>query len=83
MEQITKTQQAINLFKEKKYKESFKIFKTFKQTFNKDEIRLIELAYEGLTGKKSFYISIGISTDEAFKEAKDIIEIKYNKYLNK
>ena len=81
--EITKTQKAINLFKEKKYKDAFRIFKNFKPSpgfkgFTKDEIHIIELAYEGLTGKGSFYKSIGIDTEQAFREAKDIIQIKYN-----
>jgi hypothetical protein len=78
MTPITKTQQAINLFKEKKFKEAFKIFKTFDRQFDKDEKRMIEIAYESLAGKSNFYKSLGIDTDQAIKEAKDIIQIKYN-----
>ena len=73
----TKTEQAVSLWKSGNIKEAFKIFKTFKIGFSKNEKRTIEIAYEVLTGKESFYQSIGIDTFAETNKAKSIIENKY------
>lgn len=74
----TKTEQAVSLWKSGNIKEALRIFKTFKIGFSKDDKRTIEIAYEILTGKESFYQSIGIDTFAETKKAKLIIESIYN-----
>lgn len=73
----TKTQEAIGLYRDGNFKRAFKIFKTFKLTFQKEYIRLIEIAYESLCGKTSFYQSLGIDTDKTIQQAKSLINKTY------
>lgn len=69
----TKTSKAVNLFKEGKIKEALRIFKTFRNGFTKEEKRSIEIAYEWLTGKSSFYASLGIDGEAEIEKAKRYI----------
>ena len=75
---ISKTEQAVSLWKSGNIKEALKIFKTFKIGISKDDKRTIELAYEMLTGNESFYKSLGIDKTEVSNKAKVIIETNYN-----
>lgn len=74
---ITKTEQAVTLWKSGSIKEALRIFKTFKIGFSKDEKQTIEIAYEMLTGKESFYVSLGFNRVEVETNAKNIIEKVY------
>jgi len=73
----TKTQQLRELWKAGESKKALKIFKTFKIGMSKEDKRTVEIAYEVLTGKENFYISLGINTEAKCKEATQII----NNYL--
>lgn len=73
----TKTQKAVQLFKSGKVKDAFRIFKTFRVDFTKEEKRSIEIAYEALCGRVSFYKSLGIDTDKMIASAKATITQKY------
>lgn len=75
----TKTKQATDLFHSGEYKKALRIFKTFKIGFTKDEKRSIEIAHEYLTGKGSFYSSLGIDVENELKKAKEVISKKYPK----
>ena len=77
----TKTQQAINLYNSGKIKEALKIFKGFKLHIDKEDQRILQIAYEGLVSERSknFYKNLGIDVDAALEEAKDIIENLYIK----
>ena len=74
---ITKKEKAISLFKKKEYKKAFKIFKGFKLEFNKEENRILDLTYEILAGRDSFYRSIGINCDETVDLGFSLIRNKY------
>lgn len=65
----TKTQQAINLWEQKKIVPSLKIFKSFKIGVSKDDKRNLEIAYECLTGKRDFYESIQVDVDSTLRNA--------------
>jgi hypothetical protein len=75
----TKTQQAIDFFKVQKYKKAYKIFKTFKRSFDKEENRTITITYESLCDvkRKVFYESLEIDVNEMINKAKEIIKNKY------
>ncbi len=74
----TKTQQALDFYKNGDLKKSLSIFKTFKMGFTKDEKNTLSTAYEILTGKESFYKQLGIDTVKELKIAKDILNKKYS-----
>lgn len=73
----TKTSQAIALFNAKKFREAFRIFKTFRGKFTPDEKRAIEIAYECMTGKASFYAMLGISAEDMVREAISVVKSAY------
>lgn len=70
----TKTAKAIALLNAKKLRDAFRIFKTFRGRFTPEEKRVIEIAYECMTGKAAFYSMLGINAEEMIKEA--VITIK-------
>lgn len=74
---ITKTEQAVTLWKSGKIKEALRIFKTFKIGFSKDDKQTIEVAYEMMSGNEKFYVSLGFNRVEVETNAKNIIEKVY------
>lgn len=70
----TKTEQLRKLWKEGQSKKGLKIFKTFKIGVSKEDKRTVEIAYEVLTGKENFYLSLGIDTQQKCKEAQTIVD---------
>ena len=77
---MNRTEQAIELARQGKWKEALRIFKTFRIELTKGQQRVVGLAYECMTGKADFYASIGIEPDWIIGEAKDFIT-RY--YINK
>ena len=75
---ISKKQKAISFFENEEYKKAFKIFKTFKLEFNKDENRILDLTYEILAGRGRFYENIGIDCNEMCRLGFQLICEKYN-----
>jgi len=74
---VTKTEQLRQFWKQGESKKALKIFKTFKIGITKEQKRTIEIAYEVLTGKENFYISLGIDTAKECQKATEIL----NDYL--
>ena len=66
----TKKEKAVQLYNQGKIKEALRIFSKFRYDITKEENRLLTIAYECLTGKDSFYISIGIIPNDTIDEAK-------------
>lgn len=73
----TKKEKAVQLYNQGKIKEALRIFSKFRYDITKEENRLLTIAYECLTGKDSFYISIGIIPNDTIDEAKKIIRNKF------
>ena len=73
----TKTEQAINLFNSGNLAGALKLFKNFKFGFTKEEIRILQIAYETLTGNSAFYKQIQLDTDTIVCQAIQIITSKY------
>lgn len=74
----TKTSQAINLFSNGYVTRALRIFKTFKIGFTKEEKEKIEIAYECMTGRESFYLSLQVDTSNIKEQAIQLIKEKYN-----
>lgn len=74
----TKTTELMRYFENGDYRNAFKIFKTFRIGFTKEEKRTIEIAYECLTGNSMFYKQVGISANDMIAKAKNIVRNKYN-----
>lgn len=73
----TKTEKAKKLFSSGEITEALRIFKTFKIGFTQKEKRILEIAYECMTGNEKFYTSLGIDIEQVKKKTNDIIQKKY------
>lgn len=69
----TKTTKAKELFKQGDLKGTLRIVKCFKIGVSEQEKRTIQIAYESLSGKQNFYISLGIDVDAEKYNAKKIV----------
>ncbi len=74
----TKTATAIKLFQEGSKKEALKLFKSFRFNISREEKRTLEISYECLTGKESFYNQLGVDVKAELQKANLII----NNYIN-
>ena len=70
----TKRDKASILISKGKIKEALRILKGLDLSYNKDEIRTLSIAYECLTGKESFYKSLGINTKKNDMIAKELFK---------
>jgi len=70
----TKRDKARNLIKEGKVKESLRIVKVFDKIYSKDELRVLQIAYECYSSKESFYRQIGIDTDKIKVDAETLLQ---------
>lgn len=61
------------------YKTAIKNAKGFDRIYNKDEVRILQIASECLSGNLSFYKSLGYNTDNIILQAKILL----NKMINK
>lgn len=69
----TKTSKLICCFSHGMIKEAFAILKTFRREISKEDKRTVEIAYECMTGKESFYNQIGIDTISIKKQAFEVL----------
>lgn len=69
---VTKTEQAKAFLLSGDLKSCLRIFKTFKVGITKAEKRSIEIAYECLSGKDSFYRQIGIDVQAEIAKGENI-----------
>ena len=58
----TKTHKAVTLYTSGKHIAALKMFSKFKIGISIEESRILQIAYESLTGKESFYRSLQIDT---------------------
>lgn len=72
----TKTKKAVELFHKGEYKAAFKIFKTFKIGFSKEERRMIEIANDVFCGNEKFYQMIGLDTKEIVNKSLNLIRLR-------
>jgi hypothetical protein len=71
----TKKSQLINAFSTGNIKKALKIAKGFTREFTKDQQRSIQIAYECLTGKESYYQQLGINTNQEKEKAKTLLSV--------
>lgn len=67
---VTKTQQALDLWKAGNRIEAFRIIQTFKMGLSKEDKEIIKIHHEITAGSRSFYESIGY--DAKYIELRDI-----------
>lgn len=65
----TKTQKFKRLFQEQKYRDALRVIKSFRRSLKADEIRTLNIAWECLTGKDSFYRQLGFNIEKVKSEA--------------
>lgn len=70
----SQTQKARELLNAGKFKECLKIMKTFKLGLTKDQKAHIARAYEMMTGRESFYTSMGFSLQTETTLARQAVE---------
>lgn len=70
----TKRDTARNLIRAGNTKDAMRIVKNFDGIYSKDEMRTLQIAYECLTGKESFYQQIGEDTNKLKNEAECLLK---------
>lgn len=70
----TKRNEAKSFIAKGDNKRALRIAKTLDATYSKDECRILEIAYECLTGKDSFYRQLGINVEENKAKAFELLE---------
>jgi hypothetical protein len=61
------------------FKKALKLAKTFDITYNKEEVGILEIAYEILSNRESFYKQLGVDTDLNKQKAIQLLERLNNK----
>ena len=70
----TTRDKARKFIKERNYKEALKLSRKFDKIFNTNEIRILEIAYECLTGNEDWYKKLDINTAQILKESIDLLD---------
>lgn len=70
---ITKRDKARELIKSGNTKEALRIVKSFDGIYSKDEMRTLQIAYECLAGKESFYQQLGEDVTKIKIEAENLL----------
>ncbi len=76
---ITKREQCRNFVKIQDWKQAFKLAKGFDALFSKEDIEKLEIAYECLVGKESFYRMLKYDIETILSESKEILITYVNK----
>lgn len=74
-EMKTKSAQARECIYDGRYKDALRIIKTFRQEFTATEKRIIQIAFECMSGNSAFYTSIGIDVQKMKDDAIVIIKL--------
>lgn len=78
----TKTQVAIKLITDGNWKKALSIIRVFRLGFTRSQKRLIEIAADVLNGHEKFYRDLGLDTDKAVFECKEMILEKYKVFIS-
>lgn len=70
----TQRDKARMFFKKGDFKKALKLAKTFDITYNKEEVGILEIAYETVSGRESFYKQIGVDTDLNKQKALQLLD---------
>lgn len=70
----TKRDTARNLIRAGKTKDAMRIVKTFDGIYSNDEMRTLQIAYECLTGKETFYKQMGEDTTKLKSDAETLLQ---------
>jgi len=70
----TKTSKAIQEYKQGNFRGSLRLFKSFNIGISKQEKIVLEIAHEIESGKRSFYLQIGVNVSEITDKANRIIQ---------
>lgn len=65
---------ARQLIRDGNTKDAMRIVKSFDGIYSKDEMRILQIAYECFTGKESFYKQIGEDTTQLKTEAEYLLQ---------
>jgi len=66
---MTKREELKEFVKLKDYKNAIKIAKSLDRSYSKDEIRILEIAYECLSSNEKLYLQLGLDIDNIKNEA--------------
>ena len=70
----TKRDTARQLIRAGNTKDAMRIVKSFDGIYSKEEMRTLQIAYECLTGKESFYKQIGEDTTKLKNDAESLLQ---------
>jgi len=76
----SKKEILLNFIKVKDYKKALKIAKSFFVEFNKEQQRIIQIAYECLSGKERNYLQLNIDTEYIKLSAINLMDAYLLKY---
>jgi hypothetical protein len=71
---ITKKEKLKSAIEKGDHKEALSIARGFRREFNPDQQRILQIAYESITGKENFYRSLGIDVEENMKLALELLK---------
>lgn len=75
---MTKIEEAVELYRQNNLSSALRLFSGFSEGFTEAERRVLEVAYECEVGGAPYYLSFGMDVDGIVKEAKKLIEGRYN-----
>ncbi len=73
-ELVTKRQEVLNAVEAGDYKKALSIAKGFTVDFDKEEQRVIQIAYETLCGRDSMFKMLKIDTIQMVEDAKKLVD---------
>lgn len=79
MSNQTKTDKALAAFKAGDVKQAFRLMFRF-HGFSHEDKRTIQIAYECMAGKREFYSSLGIDTEDIINKAVACVSARYGVY---
>ena len=70
----THRDKARMLLKKGDFRRALKLAKTFDITYNKEEVSILEIAYETISGREIFYKQIGVDIDLNKQKALQLLD---------
>lgn len=74
----TKTQKALRYYQNNDFKSALEIFKDFDRAFSKEDLRVIQIAYDIFAGFDSFYRQLHYDINYFVTKSLQIIDQRFN-----
>lgn len=74
----TKTQKALRYYQNNDFKSALEIFKDFDRAFSKEDLRVVQIAYDIFAGFDSFYRQLHYDINYFVTKSLQIIDQRFN-----